>query len=99
MVASRQVEIPYNGVVGRQTRRGFRALAKVFGRTAIPFLCNYVVPAAKHIVAEMLEFAAPEIGEVISGRKPFKTAAKSVGNQTLRKQLSNGSKQRRISPT
>ena len=47
----------------------------------------------------MLEFAAPEIGAVISGRKSFKTAAKSVGKQTLKKQLSSGSKQKRIIPT
>ena len=52
----------------------------------------------------MLEFAAPEIGEVISGRKSFK--AKSVGKQTVKKQLgegsrrrTGGSKQRRIIPT
>ena len=44
----------------------------------------------------MLEFAAPEIGEVISGKKPFKTVAKSVGKQTLKKQLGAGSKQRSI---
>ena len=38
----------------------------------------------------MLEFAVPEIAEVVSGRKNFKTAAKSVGRQTLRKQLGEG---------
>ena len=86
MVASRQVEIPYYRGVGRQSGRGFGALAQVIGRTAIPFLCKYVVvPAAKRVGADLLEFAVPEIGEVISGRKSFKTAAKSVGKQTLRK--------------
>ena len=102
MVASRQVEIPYYRVVGRQRGRGFGALAQVIGRTAIPFLRKYVVPAAKRIGADMLEFAAPDIGEVNSGRKSFKSAAKSVGKQTLRKQLGEGShrgsKQRRIIP-
>ena len=43
----------------------------------------------------MLEFAAPEIGEVISGRKSFKTAAKSVGKKTLKKQLGEGSRRRK----
>ena len=48
-----------------------------------------------------MEFAAPDIGEVISGRKSFKSAAKSVGKQTLGKQLGEGSrrggsKQKRI---
>ena len=57
----------------------------------------------------------PEIAEVVCGRKNFKTAAKSVGKQTLRKQLDEGegsrmrkgavglrqggSKHRRIFPT
>ena len=56
---------------------------------------KYVVLASKRIGADMLEFAAPDIGEVISGRKSFKSAAKSVGKQTLKKQLGSGSKQRR----
>ena len=106
MVASRQVEIPYYREVGRQRGRGFGALAQVFGRTAIPFSRKYIVPAAKRVVADLLEFAVPEIAEVVSGRKNFKTAAKSVGRQTLRKQLGEGShrqirgrKQRKIIPT
>ena len=113
MVASRQVEIPYYRAVGRQRGRGFGALAQVIGRTAIPFLRKYVVPAAKRVGADLLEFAVPEIAEVVSDRKNFKTAAKSVRKQTLRKQLGEGqgsrrrtgsrrtagSKQRRIIPT
>ena len=99
MVASRQVEIPYYRGVGRQRGRGFGALAQVIGRTAIPCLRKYIVPAAKRVGADLLEFAAPEIGEAISGRKSFKSAAKSVGKQTLKKQLGSGSKQRRIIST
>ena len=103
MVASRQVEIPNYRAVGRQRGRGFGALAQVTGRTAIPFLRKYVVPAAKRIGSDMLEFAAPEIGEVFSGRKSFKSAAKSVGKKTLKKQLGEGrqggSKERKIIPT
>ena len=95
MVASRQVEILYYRAVGRQRGKGFGALAQVIGRTAIPFLRKYVVPAAKRINADMLEFAAPEIGEVISGRKSIRSAAKSVGKQTLRKQLGEGSSRKR----
>ena len=79
--------------------RAFGALAQVIGRTAFPFLRKYVVPVAKRIGSDMLEFAAPEIGEVISCRKSFKSAAKSVGKQTLKKQLGSGSKQRKIIPT
>ena len=91
MVASRQVEIPYFRAVKRQRGRGFGALAQVIVRTAIPFLRKYNVPAAKCVGADLLQFAVPEIAEVVIGRKNFKTAAKSVGRQTLRKQLGEGS--------
>ena len=53
---------------------------------------KYVVPAAERIGADLLELAAPEIGDVIRGRKPFKSVAKSVGKQTLKKQLREGSR-------
>ena len=99
MVASRQVEIPYYRGVGRQRGRSFSALAQVIGRTANPFLRKYTVPAAKRVGADLLEFAVSEIAEVAGGSKNFKTAAKSVGKQTLTKQLGSGSKQRRIIPT
>ena len=36
-----------------------------------------------------------EIAEVVSGRKNFKTAAKSVGKKTLKKQLGEGEGSRR----
>ena len=101
MVASREVEIPFYRAVGRQSGRGFGALAQVIERTAIPFLRRYFVPQAKRIGADMLEFGVPETAVVVSGRKNFKTAAKSLGKQTLRKQLggSSRSKHRRIIPT
>ena len=102
MVASREAEVPYYRSVGRQRGRGFGALAQVIGRTEFPFLRNYIVPAAKRVGADLLEFAVPEIAEVVSGRKNFKTAAKSVGRQTLRKQLGSGSSKRttrRVIPT
>ena len=95
MIALRQVEIPYHRGVGRQRGRGFRVLAQVIGRSAIPFLRKYVVPAAESIGADILEFAAPEIGEVLSGRKSFKSPAKSVGKQTLKKQLGERSRWRK----
>ena len=90
MVASRQVEIPYYRAFGRQRGRGFGALAQVIGRTAIPFSRKNIVPAAKRIGADMLEFAAPEIREVYSARKSFKSAAKSVGKQGLKKSWVKG---------
>ena len=60
MVALRQLEIPYYRGVGRQRGRGFGALAQVIGRTAIPFLRKYIVPAAKRVGADLLEFAVPK---------------------------------------
>ena len=92
MVASRQIELPYYRGVGRQRGRGFGALASVIGRSAIPFLRKYIVPAAKRVGADLLEFAVPEIADVVSGRKNFKSAAKSVGRQTLKKQLGRGTR-------
>ena len=53
----------------RQRGRGFGALAQTIGRTAIPFLRRYVVPAAKRVGADLIELAAPEIGNVLAGRK------------------------------
>ena len=92
MAASREVENPYYRGVGRQRGRGFGAIAQVIGRNAIPFLRKYIVPAAKRVGADLLELAVPEIAEVVSGRKNIKTAAKSVGRQTSRKQFGEGSR-------
>ena len=68
MGASRQKEISFYRGVGRQCGRRFGAFALNLGRTAIPFLRNYVVPAAKRVGADLLEFAVPEIAEVVSDR-------------------------------
>ena len=97
MVASNTLELPYYKGIGHQRARGFGALAQVIGKTAILFLKNYIVPAAKRVGADLLEFEVPEIVDVLSGKKNFKTAAKSVGRQTLRKQPGGG-KQKRSFP-
>ena len=88
-------EIPFYRGVGRQRGLGFGALAQVFGRTANPVLRKYIVPAAKRVCADLLDFSVPENAEVVSGRKNFTTIAKSVGRQTLRKQLGSGSRKRK----
>ena len=54
MVASRQVEIPFNRGISRQRGREFEVLAQVIGRTASPFLRKYVVPAAKLVGADLV---------------------------------------------
>ena len=96
MVASNTLELPYYKGIGRQRGRGFGALAQVIGRTAIPFLRKYIVPAAKRVGADLLEFAVPDVADDVSGKKNFKTAAKSLGRQTLRKQLGAGKQKRSI---
>ena len=54
----------------RQKGRGFGALAQTIERTAIPFLRRYyVVPAAKRFGADLLDIAAPEIENVLTGKK------------------------------
>ena len=96
MVASNTLELPHCKGIGRQRGRGFGAVAQVFGRTSIPFLRKNIVPAAKPVGADLLKFAVPEVADVVSGRKNLKTAAKSVGRQTLRKQLGGGKLKRSI---
>ena len=88
MVASNTPELHYNKGIGRQRGFGFGAFAQVIGRTAILFLRNYIVPAAKRVGADLLEFTVPEVADVVSKNKNVRTAAKSVERQTLRKQLS-----------
>ena len=69
MVASRQVEIPFYRGLGRQRGRGFGALPQFVRRTAFPFLRKKIVPAAKRAGADLLEFAAPEVVDVVSAGK------------------------------
>ena len=76
----------------RQRGRGFSALAQTLGRTAIPFIKKYIIPAAKRIGGDLFGIAAPEIGESVHGRKKLKTFAKDVGRKTVRKQLGGGKK-------
>ena len=96
IVASNTLGLPYHKCIGRQRGRSFGNLAQVLGTTGIPFLRKHVVPAAKRVGADLLEFAVPEVADVVSGKKKFKTAAKSVGGQTLRKQPGGGKQKRSI---
>ena len=98
MVASDTLELLYYKGIGRQKGRAFDALAQVTERTAVPFLRKNLVPAAKRMGADLLEFAVPKVLNVMSGRKNFKSAAKSVGTQTLRKRLGGGGEQKRSIP-
>ena len=84
---SREKELRYHRGVDREQGRGFGALAEVFGRPAVPFHRKYIVPAAGRIGADTLEFAVPEIADVVSAKKNINYSAKHVGRQSLRKQL------------
>ena len=91
MVASRQVEILLYGGIVRQRGGRFGALAHVIGITAILFPYDYIVPAAKRVGIDLMEFDVQEIA-VVSSRKKLKKAEENVGRQTLRKQLGSGSR-------
>ena len=78
MVAQSSANFPIFRGHARQRGRGFGALAQTLGRTAIPFIKKYIVPAAKRIGADLFEIAAPEIGEVVSGRKKLKRLQKML---------------------
>ena len=72
-------------------------------RSANPSLRRYVVPTAKRVGADLLDIAAPEIGNVLTAKKKFKSVAADVGKRTLRKKLGGGKirkccKIRRIPP-
>ena len=71
MVASNTLELPYYRGIGRQRERGCGVLAQVIGRTAIPFSRKYIVPVAKRVGAALLDFAVPEVADVVSGKKKF----------------------------
>ena len=76
---------------GRQRRREFSAVVQAIERTTSPFLREYVLPAVKRVGVDLLEFVVLEVAEIVRSRKQFKTAAKSVEKQNLRKQLVSGS--------
>ena len=61
-------------------------LLKLLGELHFHFLRKFNVPAAERAGAGLLEFAAAEIADVVSGGKNFGTAAKKVRRQALRKQ-------------
>ena len=77
MVASSTLELPYYQGIARQRGRGFGALAQIFERTSIPFIRKNIVPAAKRVGTDLLEFAEPEVADVVSGRKNSKLLPKT----------------------
>ena len=91
MVAQNSADFPTFRGQARQRGRGFGALAQTLGRTAIPLIKKYIVPA-KRVGEDLIDIAAPEIGEVVSGRKKTENICKRLGTKTVRKQLGGGKK-------
>ena len=50
-------------------------LHKLLGELQSLLLKKYIIPAAKRIGAGLIEIAAPQIGEIVSGREKLKTFA------------------------
>ena len=97
MAVSRQVEIPYYRGIVRKYGRGFSAVARIIGRTAIQILRKYIVPATKCVGSGFLELRATEATKVVSGRKNFETPVKCVGRHILRKKLGSSSRKKTAS--
>ena len=80
-----QASIPYYRT--RQRGSGFGTFV---GRTAIPILRKFVLPAAKRIGKELIQEAAPELLDVVSGKTKPKQALKNTAKKTVRKQFAGG---------
>ena len=83
MVAQNSADFAIFRGHARQRGRGSGALSQTLGRIAIHFIKKYIVPAAKKIGAGLFEIAAPEIGEVVSGRKNSKHCKRCEYNNNL----------------
>ena len=73
-----QDQLPYFRGHARQRGRGFGALAQTIGRTAIPFIRRYVVPAAKRVGADLISAAAPDLGDLLTVKKKVKVLLKTL---------------------
>ena len=87
--------LPYFKGVPRQRGRGFGALARTVGRTTLPILKIYVLPAAKKIGRDVIESEIPEIGAVLSGQTSIKKAVKKTAKSKIQKQVGGGMKKRK----
>ena len=75
----------------------FNVLPPLIGRTAFPFVREFFsrVPfVSRRYGDDMLQFAALENANVVSGNKNITSAAGIIKRQTLTKQLSGGSRER-----
>ena len=96
MVASKLLNFTTTKVLDVKEGVVLEPLLNLLGEAPFPFLRKYIVPAAKRVGADLLEFAVPEVADVVIGMKNSKTAAESVGRQTLREQHGGGNQKRSI---
>ena len=65
MVAQNSSDYPIFRGHARQRGRGFGALAQTLGRTAIPFIKKYIVPAAKKLGQFCLKSLLQRLGKLL----------------------------------
>ena len=85
-----QIQMPYFQGAARQRGRGLGSLALRLGRTALPIFKKFILPTAKRLGKTALEFAAPELLDIVAGRTKPKQALKRVAKKTVKAQLGGG---------
>lgn len=85
-----QVDMPYFKGSARQPGRGLGTMALKVGRTALPILKKYIIPAAKRFGKSLLENAGPEMLEIASGNVKPRQALKRVVGKSVRAQVGGG---------
>ena len=72
---------------------GLGAFAVRMGKVAIPVIKKYILPVAKQVGKNLLEFALPEMSNVLSGKKRVsRKMLKSVVQYTAERTLAKDSK-------
>ncbi len=87
--------IPYFSGPARQRGSGIGALVAGVGRFALPFVKQYVAPAAKSFGRELIRQAVPELLDAVTKKKAPRQAIKQTLVKTTRKQLGRGRSTRR----
>ena len=87
MAAQNSADFPFSRGHAAEHGRTFGALVQTLGRTAIFFIKKYLVPAAKKIGADLFQIAAPEIGEIVCGRKNTQNNCKTCRQKNSSKTI------------
>ncbi len=90
-----QASMPYFSGAARQRGSGIGSLALSIGRTALPIIKKFILPAAKRVGRDLVQQAIPEAIDVISGRTKPKQAFKRVAKKTITKLLGGKGRKRK----